>query len=447
MEADTYQWTLTSIDIPGASASNPDGAWARKMNEPLEFDGGGRKLGMTNNGVFSGVRVLELAQYVFVPGAGVMLADQGAEVIHVETPGTGDPYRTLRVGDGREAGTTNLAMEQNNRGKKSIALDLKSEEGREALLKLVETADVFLTSLRPKALRSLRLDVEDLRARNPRIIYARGNGLGFRGAEADKAGFDASAFWARGGMSHVFTLPGNKQTPPRPAFGDHSGSMSLAFAIAGALFKRAMTGEPSVVETSLLSTAVWMLSSDITYSQVPGYKVHAEGVRAFPLMQAYATTDGRLIQLMLLDPRPHWPSFCRLVGLEELADDPRFADNKARMTNADALSAQIAERISAKHWAEWEPAFEAWDAPWELIRTLEDVVVDPQVIANDMIFTLPVGDKSVRVVAGPATFDGRTFSATPKASPAMGEHTDALLTEAGYTADALADLKTRNLVQ
>ena len=163
---------------------------------------------MSEKGIFSGVRVLELAQYVFVPGAGVLLADQGAEVIKVESTGTGDPYRSLKVGDGREVGATNLAMEQNNRGKKSVSLDLKSPEGREAFLKLVETADVFLTSLRPKALRSLRLDIDDLRARNPRLIYARGNGLGFRGAEADKPGFDASSFWARGGMSFAFTLPG-----------------------------------------------------------------------------------------------------------------------------------------------------------------------------------------------------------------------------------------------
>ena len=134
-------------------------------------------------GVFDGVRVIELAQYVYVPGAGVMLADQGAEIIKIETV-EGDPYRTLRVGAARNLGTVNISMEQNNRNKKSVALDLKSEEGREALLKLVETADVFLTSLRPKAIQALRLDVEDLRARNPKIIYARGNGVGFRGAEA-----------------------------------------------------------------------------------------------------------------------------------------------------------------------------------------------------------------------------------------------------------------------
>ncbi len=192
-------------------------------------------------GVFAGVRVIELAQYVYVPGAGVMLADQGAEVIKIETI-DGDPYRTLQAGGNRNLGSINIAMEQNNRNKKSVALDLKSADGREALLRLVETADVFLTSLRPKAITALGLDVEDLRARNPKLIYVRGNGVGFRGPEADRPGYDASAFWARGGACHAFTRPGEQPTSPRPAFGDHTGSLALAYGIAGALFRRAMTG-------------------------------------------------------------------------------------------------------------------------------------------------------------------------------------------------------------
>lgn len=402
---------------------------------------------MDGLGVFSGVRIIELAQYVFVPGASVLLADHGAEVIKIETPGVGDPYRTLKVGDGREAGAVNLAMEQNNRNKKSIGLDLKPEEGREALLRLVETADVFVTSLRPKALRALRLAPDDLLARNPRLIYARGNGYGFRGDEADKAGFDASAFWARGGLSHALSPPGNKPVQPRPAFGDHTGSISLAFAIAGALYNRERTGAGSVVETSLLQTAAWVLSSDVTYSQAPGYSVHSDGTSRFPLMQSYPTRDEQRILLMLLDPRPHWPSFCRLVGLEHLIDDPLFVDNAARMKNAAALSALIAEKIAAKDWADWKGAFEAWDAPWELVRTIPDMPEDPQVKANDMVVPMEVGGQTIRVVAGPATFDGQTVSTGLRASPGMGEHTDDLLAEVGYTAGQLDDLKARRIVQ
>jgi crotonobetainyl-CoA:carnitine CoA-transferase CaiB-like acyl-CoA transferase len=402
---------------------------------------------VVSDGVFSGVRIIELAQYVFVPGASVLLADQGAEVIKIETVGTGDPYRTLKVGDGREVGSTNLAMEQNNRNKKSIALDLKSEEGREALLKLIETADVFITSLRPKALRGLKLDVDDLHARNPRLIYARGNGFGFKGPEADKAGFDSSAFWARSGMSYAHTLPGNQPTPSRPAFGDHSGSMSLAFAIAGGLFKRAQTGKGMVVETSLLSTAVWMLSSDITYSQAPGYKVHASGQSRFPLMRGYPTKDGRILQLMLLDPRPHWRPLCKLLDLEHLAEDPRFVDNEARMKNCDELAAIIGDVIGAKDWAEWRPVFEAWDAPWELIRTIADIYDDPQVHANEMMFSTQVGDDQISLIAGPALFDGASVAVEIKGSPGMGEHTEALLREIGYSDAAIRDLKSRHVVQ
>lgn len=401
---------------------------------------------MGSEGVFAGVRVVELAQYVFVPGASVLMADQGAEVIKVETPGVGDPYRTLRIGDGREVGTTNLAMEQNNRSKKSIALDLKQAEGREALLKLVETADVFLTSLRPKALRALKLDVDDLRARNPKIIYVRGNGFGFRGAEADKPGFDSSAFWARGGMCYALTRPGEQPTSPRPALGDHTGSLSLAFGISAALYKRAVTGEPTVVETSLLSTAAWVLSADITYSQDPKYKVHGLQVRA-PLKFSYTTKDGRIVQLMLLDPRPHWKPLCELLDLLHLHDDPRFVDNDARQKNNDALIEMIQEKIGARTWAEWEPVFDAWDAPWEVIRRVEDVADDPQVIANEMVFRMQVGDENIRVVAGPTGFDGRAAPTDPRPSPGLGQDTDALMAELGYSPHALAALKAAGAAQ
>jgi crotonobetainyl-CoA:carnitine CoA-transferase CaiB-like acyl-CoA transferase len=398
-------------------------------------------------GLFAGVRVVELAQYVFVPGASVLLADQGAEVIKIETPGTGDPYRTLRIGDGRESGSTNLAMEQNNRSKKSVALDLKNEEGREALLKLIETADVFLTSLRPKAIRALKLDVEHLRARNPKIIYVRGNGLGFRGAEADKPGFDASAFWARGGVCYAFTRPGTQPPSPRPAFGDHIGSLSLAYGIAAALYKRATTGEPSVVETSLLATAVWAISADVTYSQMKNYSVHGKITSRSALKHTYTTRDGRMLQLMLLDPRPYWRPLCKLLGVEVLADDPRFAEHEPRTQNADALIDLFQAQIGAHDWSHWRPIFEAWDAPWELIRSVDDVAADSQVLANEMIIPMRVNQEQIRVVAGPTAFDGRTAPVTPQQSPAMGEHTEQYLRELGYSAQQIEGLRSRQIAQ
>ena len=396
----------------------------------------------TKTGVFAGVRVIELAQYVYVPGAGVLLADQGADVIKIETI-DGDPYRTLKAGGDRNLGTINIAMEQNNRNKKSIALDLKSEEGREALLRLVETADVFLTSLRPRAIKGLRLDVEELRTRNPKIIYVRGNGAGFRGPEANRPGYDASAFWARGGACYAFTRPGEQPASPRPAYGDHTGSMALAFGIASALFHRAQTGEPTLVENSLLATAAWVLSGDLTLVQLPQYQTHPKVSMRRPLTYSYAAQDGKLIQLMILNTQPRWGALCRALGLEAIEDDPRFASDDARNANGDALIAVLQAQFATQPFAAWQPLLEAIDIPWELISSIEDVTRDPQVHANGIMRKMAVGDTEVSIVAGPTSFDEKLFADEPAPAPVLGAHTAELLAQVGYTPSAIADLKAR----
>ncbi|TCM20591.1 crotonobetainyl-CoA:carnitine CoA-transferase CaiB-like acyl-CoA transferase [Novosphingobium sp. PhB165] len=400
--------------------------------------------------VFSGIRIIELAQYVFVPAAGALLADHGAEVIHVETVDGGDPYRTLKIGDGRETGSANLSLEQNNRGKKSIAIDLKTESGREALLRLIDTADVFLTSLRPKAIKSLRLTPEDLQARNPKLIYVRGNGVGFKGNEIDKAGYDSTAFWARGGFAHVLR-PREMSEPvkPRPALGDHVSAISVAYGIAGALFKRAMTGEAAVVDVSLLSTAVWSLSADVVVSQTrtPEQHAHVGDPMRAPLRYTYRTADGRFVQLMFLDPDRYWPALCNNIDRSDLLQDARFISNAGRADHGAALIAEIQATIGSRNWEDWKPIFDVWDAPWELVRTIHDVTTDPQVEANGLLFPIAVRDgTSVKLAAGPVGFDGRYAPKEPVRAPLLGEHTEELLAGAGYSREAIAELLQNSVV-
>jgi crotonobetainyl-CoA:carnitine CoA-transferase CaiB-like acyl-CoA transferase len=386
---------------------------------------------MATVAMFADVRVVEVAQYVMVPSCGAMLADFGAEVIKIETPGAGDPYRSLVV-DVRASGKPNYSLEQNNRGKKSIALDLKSREGLDLFYRLIATADVFLTSLRPGALKRMGLDVDDLREHNPRIIYARANGLGFRGPEADKPGFDASAFWARGGFGHLLTPKGGDFVRQPRALGDHSAAMNLAFGVAGALFRRAMTGEPSLVETSLLATAAWMLSNDLVASQEESYgdDVLQRAVERNPLVGLYRTRDNRWIQLVFLEAERYWAGLCRTLGREELATDPRFVDAKSRAANGVALIALLSEIFAGRDWADWQPALAAFDAPWELVRTIRDVFTDPQTMANGHIFELETADGAVKLVASPLTVNG-VPGTTGDRAPDCGQHTDALLAECG----------------
>lgn len=401
-----------------------------------------------NNQMFEGVRVIELAQFVFVPAAGTILADLGAEVIKIEGI-TGDPYRTLRIADGRQTGSANLSMEQNNRGKKSIGVDLKTEEGRELLLQLIETADVFLTSIRPAALRRLSLGIEDLRARNPRLIYVRGNGLGYRGEEVDRPGYDASCFWARGGFAHALTTPGQSPVRPRPALGDHASAMNVAFGIASALFKRERTGEAAVVETSLLSSALWILSADVTTSQALDddelKRVGQDG--RYALTSAYETSDGRWIQLMFLDPERYWPELCKRVERDDLLEDSRFLTSENRVEHGDKLIEELRAAFKKKDLSAWRVAFGQWDAPWEIVQSIKELANDPQTIANNYLFDVEVADGTpVSVVAGPVSFNGSSVPRQPSCSPHLGETTDELLRDLGTSEEILRSYRERGIV-
>jgi len=399
------------------------------------------------DGAFDGVRVIELAQWVFVPVAGALLADWGADVVRIEAP-TGDPYRGL-ITQGIGAGTegVNMSVALANRGKRSIALDIKADRGRAVLDQLLETADVFLTNFRPGALARLRLDAETLAERYPRLVYARGHGYGVRGPDADRAGYDASAFWARGGLAHVLT-PTDRDFPigQRGAMGDRNGAMALGFGIAAALLRRSRTGRGAVVDVSLLATAMWTLSSDVL-AALTGDRPRAAKARVAinPVVGAYRTSDGRHISLVFLEADRYWPAFCRLIGRAELADDPRFVDLQARREHLDECVAILDAEFARRTFAEWKELLGTLDAPWAPVQAVEELLDDPQVVANGYLgeVSLPDGP-TYRLPTVPVQFDGQP--PVPRRAPEHGEHTEEVLRELGYSWEEIGDLQAGGVV-
>ena len=400
-------------------------------------------------GPFEGVRVLELAQWVFVPVAGALLADWGADVVRIEHPTTGDPYRGL-VSQGilSAHNGVNTSYHLANRGKRGIALDVASAAGREVVYRLVEDADVFLTNFRPATLERLGFGADELRRRNERLVYARGHGFGVRGPDADSPGYDASAFWARGGMAHVLTPPVLDQpVNQRGAFGDRSGGMSLAFGIAAALLRRSRTGKGSTVDVSLLATAMWILSSDVV-AALQGSQPRARWDRAEsanPLVNTYRTSDGRHIQLVFLQGDRYWPDFCRLVDRPDLLADERVADLPTRAANGAACVAELDAEFAKRTYAEWCELLRGIDAPWAPVQAMEELLDDPQVVANGYISPVDNdGGPEFSLPSVPVQFDERP----PKLrrGPEHGEHTEQVLLELGYTWDDIAALQRDGVI-
>lgn len=388
--------------------------------------------------VLAGARILEVAMWTFVPAAGTVLAEWGADVIKVEHPVTGDPQRGL-INSGMlpaGAGGLNYMIEVPNRGKRSIGIDLKNPDGRELLYRLAETSDVFLTNFLPAARRALGIELEDIRKHNPNIIYVRGSGHGQRGPDAEKGGFDSATYWARGGIGYAVSPPEyDHPVRMRSAFGDVMGGLTIAGGIAAALYRRQKTGVPSVVDVSLLGLALWNISVDVASAKLrPDQDVFRYDPENLvnPTVGIYRTSDGRHLNLTLLQSDRYWADLVTHLGHPELVDDPRFVDHAARGRNSRECTQLLKQIFASRRLAEWREALADFEGVWAPLQTPLEVHDDPAVIANGFMRELetPTGQR-LAVAANPVQFD-ETPPSTPSA-PDHGQHTEELLLELGLT--------------
>jgi crotonobetainyl-CoA:carnitine CoA-transferase CaiB-like acyl-CoA transferase len=401
--------------------------------------------------VMAGVRILEVAEHTFVPAASALLSDWGAEVIKIEHVERGDAMRGLAAtGVTTIAGGVHALLEHSNRGKKSLGLDLKSDEGLDILHKLIATSDVFLTNKLPGVRRSLRIDVDDVRAQNPQIIYVRGTGQGERGPDADKGSYDALAFWNRTGIALSLTRPeyGHTVGPPGPGFGDSLGAMTIAGGIMGALFHRLNTGEATTVDVSLLGTGMWAQGQGIALSLLTGrpwVPPPADAPRMNPLVSNYRTSDGRWLALCCLQAGRYWADLCERIGRPELAADERFAGHQALLANSGEAAAILTEEFASRPLAEWRRRLEPFSGQWTVVQDTLEVAEDPQTVANGYVQQCRTASGvQFRLVAAPVQFGDEPPPAGR--APEFNEHGDQILAELGLDWDTVVDLKVKGVV-
>jgi len=388
----------------------------------------------------AGVKVLELGVWVAGPATGMLLADWGAEVIKLESP-EGDPVRGMaNPGMGRDL---NPPFEMDNRGKRSIVLNLTNPDGRAAAERLLAWADVFVTNLRLGALRRLRMDAETVRAAHPRLIYGRITGYGPRGDDADRASFDAAAFWSRAGFMSAMTEAGSDPPMPRGGVGDHSTGLGAAGAIAAALYQRERTGQGSLVDVSLYRAGIYIMGWDLSMQIRTGRVAPQTGRGAAPnpILNPYEAGDGRWFYLMNLTADRHWHGFCEAIEHLQLEHDPRFGNLRARRQNASELIAILDPIFLTRGRAEWGARFDAHDVWWAAVQSVPEVTEDAQATAANAWVTVPGRDGApLRMPAGPADFDGAN-SAVTRVSPEHGEHTEQVLLELGYDWEEIGRLR------
>lgn len=397
-------------------------------------------------GPLEGIKVVEMGLWVAGPSAAAILCDWGAQVVKIEPP-TGDPFRGLFASVMGVAAPMNPPFELDNRGKRSIALDLEKDDAREIALQIIGQADIFVSNMRPHVLDQFGLDYHALHERFPRLIYAQVTGYGPDAESRDVAAYDIGAFWAQSGLAMALTPEGYAIPQQRGGMGDHMTGQMTAGAVCAALHARQRTGEGQRVSVPLVRVGVYMIGWDTMLSlrlglpTVPYDRYHAVN----PIIDCYRAGDGRWFWLLLLQADRHWGDLCRATGRPDLESDERFANIEKRRLNAPALVEEFDAVFATKPLAEWAEAFEAHNVWWAPVNTIEQAIKDPAVRAAGTFVDVPGPDGAVEMVATPADFSGTPWR--PQGlSPELGQHTEEVLLELGYNWEQIVALKERGVI-
>ena len=383
--------------------------------------------------LLKGLKVVEFASYIAAPGAACILGDWGADVIKVERPG-GDQMRHA-FADVKSELKGNPTFDLDNRGKRAVVLDVGKAEGREALARLAATADVFITNVRPAALKRAGLDEATIRAANPRLVFCQVTGYGLEGPDAHKPGFDVTAFWARAGVANMTAPKGMDPFMLRSGFGDHITALATVSAILAALYEREKTGAGRLVQTSLLATGVYTVGSDLAVQLKFGRLAsnRPRNLPMNPIATFFKSADERWFVHNPRGGNKDWPTFAAIAGRPDLVDDERFATGRARRENSPLLVAELDAAFATMSFDDIAAKLDAEDMVWSPVQTPAQVAADPQVMASGAILQVEDGEGGTYPSpAAPARFPGADATVRPR-SPTLGEHTREVLGEIGYS--------------
>ena len=394
-----------------------------------------------SGGLLSGIRVIDCGTYIAGPAAAVVMSDFGAEVIKIERPPYGDPYRYLSLVPGMPVSQLHYCWILDGRNKRSVALDLNDAAAREALGKLVAAADVFITNYQQPLIEKFRVAYEDLAPLNPRLIYARLTGYGEAGEESSKPGYDLTAYWARSGLMATMHNADAEPSQSPAGFGDHPTSMAVFGGIMLGLYRRQITGQGMNLSTSLMANGAWANACGIQAALV-GARFLPKWTRSTtvnPIVNHYVTRDHQRFITCCLDPRNDWPRLCRALGCAEMIHDARFATPELRRANGPELVAIIDRLVAEKDMAEWKEIFRRYEVIWSPVPTTQQAASDPQMEANGVFAEIEPG---LRTVTNPLAVAG-VEKVKPGRAPEVGEHTVEVLESIGLSGDEISDLLQR----